>query len=114
MQVAMIQFWSSGGNQGALLWNLQTPQTANYNDLLENILTMQRPGGNNGRIEPGFQLALDNIIGSASDRATARNVVLTLGDGAGSATGISNLNNMITRNDRYETILCKRNYNITT
>ena len=100
MQVAMIQFWNIGGDQEAILWNLQTAQTANYNDLLESILTMQTPGGNDGRIEPGFQLALDNIVGSASDRTTARNVVLTLGDGGGASGGISNLNNMITNNDR--------------
>ena len=96
MQVAAIQFYDR--SLVSMLWNLQSNATLNYNHLSINIWNMQATGGNDGRIEDGFQLALDYIIGK-TDRATARNVVLTLGDGGGGGV-ISNLNEMIQKNDR--------------
>ena len=106
MQVAMVQFW--GGDDEEIMWNLKSAQTANYPDLLENILTMNWKGrsGGDGRIQDGFKEALDDIVGRSSiDRPDAKNVVLTLGDGGG-ASGISNLNDMIANNDRYENPSC--------
>ena len=101
MQVAAIQYYDSSET---LLWNLQSSATYDYNSLSVSIWAMQGLGASDGDIENGFQLALDNIIGSSDDRSYAPNVILTLGDGGGASNGISNLNDMIQQNDRFDCI----------
>ena len=104
MQVAVVAY-ELGSGPARLYWNLQSSETESYASLLESIWSMKsRPDGN-GEIEEAFQLALNYIIdvpGVDRPAADAKNVVLTVADGAGG--DIPSLPTMINENDRYANI----------